>query len=150
MYSVCGRFGKNITPKICYCEAANRVHWLIVLKEAGCDDDQMYGYHIHKTASERVIYERFLVTSDMYIECELLGHVSITNAGIEAICTRNLEKGWHQRRGDCCYNWTESIIKYLLNCNENNVKDNMLYRVRIASSSCVSATNQFMLQECQK
>lgn len=142
-----GRFGKNITPKTCYCSGDERLHWLLVLKE-NRHEEEMYGFHIHNATSRRVIYERLLVTSDMYNECEVLGKVSITCDGLESICTRNLEKGWYGAN-ECCYKWTESVIKYLLDCNENNVKENTLYRVRIASPSCLSATDQFMLHECQ-
>lgn len=147
MYGTCGRFGKNITPKTCYCSGDDRLHWLLVLKENNYDE--RYGFHIHNTASKRVIYERILVTSDMYIECEVLGQVSVNCNALESICTHNLEKGCYNG-GDCCYKWTASIVNYLLNCNENNVKDNTLYRVRIASPSCISVTNQFMLHECPK
>lgn len=147
MNHTCGRFGKNITPKTCYCSGESKLHWLLALNEKV--HDETYGFHIHNGASKRVIYERLLVNNDEFLECEIIGKVAATCNDVEFICTKNLEKGWYMD-DECCYKWSPIIINYLLNYDEHATKENTLYRIRIASSSCISASNQFMLQECQK
>lgn len=124
------------------------LHNVLVLKEKG-QETEMYGFHIHTTATKRVVYERFLVTSDMYEECKFLGQTAMDSALMERICTGNLEKQVDAAL-KCvgCYEWMTKATNFFLQHGDTNVKPHSLYSVKIRSHSCTSSTNQFVMGKC--